>query len=754
MTTPLRIHQEIQVEGVVQGVGFRPYVVRLATKYTQYGWVKNTASGVFISVEGEEQAQQQFIEALQTQLPPVAQISALTLTQQPSANFNQFAILPSIHDTNLSIFSLPDIATCRDCINDIFNPNSRYFRYPFTSCCHCGPRYTITSRQPFDRKNTSMAEFTLCKHCQHEYESMDNRRFHAQTMGCRECGVQLSFSTSQGDVLAQANNALEQAITQLRAGNIIALKGIGGYQLLVDATNQVAVERLRERKKRLMKPFAIMVKNMAAAQTLCAIDDVEKEALISYAAPIVLLQSHQHNRLAPAVSPTLSTLGVMLPYSPLHHLLLNEIDFPLVVTSGNRQNEPICIDDAQAFTTLRGIADYFLTHNRPILRALDDSVVRVIHGKITVLRRARGFAPLPIKLPIFDNQINVSALAVGGHLKNTIALSRGNYAVLSQHLGDLDTQETQTHAENTMNELHTFYGIHPKEIMHDAHLDYGSSQFVAQLPLKKHAIQHHYAHALSCMAENGLKPPALGIVWDGAGLGLDNTLWGGEFLRIHEKGFSRFAHFRTFPLIGGYKAIQEPRRAALGLLFELYGESAFERVDLPFTTHEKALMKMALNNQLNCHRTSSVGRLFDAISSLVGLCHINNYEGHAAMQLENCAILINETHCYEFNIQKKIPAVIDWQPMIEQILYDISHQSAAYCATILHNTLAKVCVKIAQSSNEKTVVLSGGCFQNAQLTQRIFEQLNTAGFEVYCHSQIPPNDGGLALGQLYAGYFL
>jgi hydrogenase maturation protein HypF len=753
MTAPLRIHQEIQIEGIVQGVGFRPYVVRLATKYTQYGWVKNTASGVFISIEGEEQAQQQFIDALQTQLPPVAQISALTLTQQPSANFTHFAILPSIHDTNLSIFSLPDIATCGDCINDIFNPNSRYFRYPFTSCCHCGPRYTITSRQPFDRKNTSMAEFTLCKHCQHEYESMANRRFHAQTMGCRECGVQLSFSTSQGDVLAQVNDALEQAITQLRAGNIIAVKGIGGYQLLVDATNQVAVERLRERKKRLMKPFAIMVKNMAAAQTLCAINDIEKEALTSYASPIVLLQSHQCNKLANAVSPQLSTLGVMLPYSPLHHLLLNDIDFPLVVTSGNRQNEPICIDDAQAFTILHGIADYFLTHNRPILRALDDSVVRVINHKITVLRRARGFAPLPIKLPIVDNANNISTLAVGGHLKNTFALSQGNYAVLSQHLGDLETQETQIHVEKTVDEMQTFYGITPKRIMHDTHLDYASSQLVSR-PLEKHAIQHHYAHALSCMAENGLTAPALAIVWDGAGLGLDNTLWGGEFLRIHEKGFSRFAHFRTFPLIGGHKAMEEPRRAALGLLFELYGDLAFERMNLPFSAHEQALMKMALNNQLNCPRTSSVGRLFDAVSSLLGLCHLNTYEGQAAMQLENCAILINKTHCYEFNIQKKIPAVIDWQPMIEQILYDTLHHPPAYCATILHNTLAKVCINIAQLSNEKTVVLSGGCFQNAQLTQRVVDQLNAAGFDVHCHSQVPPNDGGLALGQLYAGHFL
>ncbi len=754
MTTPLRIHQEIQIEGMVQGVGFRPFVVRLAQQFALYGWVKNTALGVSIAIEGEAPSQRSFIHALQTQLPPIASISHFNVIQRALENFTAFDIHPSVHDTHLSLFSLPDIATCRDCVDDIFNPNSRYYRYPFTSCCHCGSRYSITSRQPFDRQNTSMAEFILCKHCQHEYESIDNRRFHAQTMGCHECGVQLAFSTSQGDVLAQRNNALEQAITQLRAGKIIALKGTGGYQLLVDATNQVAVERLRERKKRVMKPFAIMVKNMAIVRTLCAINDIEKEALTSYAAPIVLLKSHHPNGLAPAVSPQLSTLGVMLPYSPLHHLLLNDIDFPLVVTSGNRQSEPICIDDAQAYKHLEGIADYFLTHNRPILRALDDSVVRLINQKITVLRRARGFAPLPIKLPIFNDKKNANALAVGGHLKNTVALSQGNDVLLSQHLGDLDTHETQIHVSSTMNELQTFYGISPKRIMHDAHIDYASSQLIAQRPLEKYAVQHHYAHALSCMAENGLRPPVLGIVWDGSGLGLDNTLWGGEFLRVHEKGFSRFAHFRTFPLIGGHKAIKEPRRAALGLLVELYGKSAFERTDLPFSTHEKALMQLAVTNQLNCPRTSSAGRLFDAISSLLGLCHINDYEGQGAMQLEDCAILTENTDCYEFKIEQKIPIVIDWEPMIEQILYDIAHRSQSYIATVLHNTLATICINIAQIENKKTVVLSGGCFQNARLAQQVFEQLQTAGFEVYSHSQVPPNDGGLALGQIYAGHFL
>ncbi len=750
MPTPLLVHHHVLIEGLVQGVGFRPFVVRLAGKFSQRGWVKNTASGVLIAVEGESAMQQQFLHALQTQLPPVAHIRRFSRVAKEVKHFTDFAILPSVHDSALSLFSLPDIATCAACIDDIFNPSSRYFRYPFTSCCHCGPRYSITLRQPFDRQHTSMAAFMLCHACLCEYQSVDNRRFHAQTIGCNDCGVQLRFLSANGHALGQADDALKSAVLALREGKIVAVKGIGGYQLVVDATNEKAITRLRERKKRAMKPFAIMVQTLAQAHTLCHINTIEENALTSYAAPIVLLTRRAQGGVAPNVSPKRATLGVMLPYSPLHHLLLHDVARPLVVTSGNPQSEPICIDDEQAFEALSGIADYFLIHNRPIVRALDDSVVRVIHQKTTVLRRARGFAPLPIALPTFHDNSPINVLAVGGHLKNTFALSAGDYALLSPHLGDLTTPATQKHAQHTRHALQHFYDITPTRVMHDTHLDYASTHLAQKLPMEKQAIQHHYAHALACMADNGLRPPALGIVWDGAGLGLDNTLWGGEFLTLHQQGFSRFAHFRTFPLIGAEKAIQEPRRAALGMLFEVYGQGAFEKLSLPFSTQEIALMKMALTRQLNCPRTSSVGRLFDGFSSLLGLCHYNDYEGQGACILEDCAILIKNITAYPYTIHSQKPFVVDWEPLLRALLKDMTHHPVAYCAMRLHETFAAICVTIAQIATKQKMVLSGGCFQNALLTQRVFEHLNATGFDVYSHGQVPPNDGGLSLGQLYA----
>jgi hydrogenase maturation protein HypF len=746
----MRVHSQIEIRGIVQGVGFRPFIARLATRFAQNGWIKNTSLGVLISIEGSQIQQQEFLATLQTELPPFAEIHDLKITALPLANFEKFEIVQSVADSQIAAFSLPDIATCPECVEDIFNPQSRYFRYPFTSCCSCGARYSIATRQPYDRENTSMAEFKLCTDCQNEYQTMDNRRFHAQTLACEKCGIQLRFLDKFGDVLAEKDAALKRAVEQLKAGKIIALKGIGGYQLIVDATNQNAVERLRERKKRPMKPFALMVSNFAAAQTLCDISELEQTALTSSAAPIVLLKRREpFFAISEAVAPQQSLLGVMLAYSPLHHLLLHDLGLPIVATSGNRSNEPICIDDTQALENLADIADYFLIHNREILRPLDDSIVREINGKITVLRRARGFAPLPIKLnpspPQFSRGEKV--LAVGGQMKNTIAITHKNQAILSQHLGDLDSEATRHQFQKTLADLQNAYDFEPLRVMHDLHPDYVSSQFAANLNIEKHAVQHHYAHALSCMAENDLQPPALGIVWDGTGLGLDGTLWGGEFLLIHEKGFERLAHFQTFSLVGGSKAIQEPRRVALSLLFEIYGESAFEKMNFDFSTNEKNLLKLALTKNLNCPKTSSLGRLFDAVASLLELCHVNQYEGHAAMLLENCATKSDTTDFYDCEIVENI---IDWKPIIEQLLLDKTTKSINYCAAKFHNTLAQISVEIAIRANQKNIVLSGGCFQNAVLTKKVLNCLIVANFTVHTHQNVPPNDGGLALGQLYA----
>jgi hydrogenase maturation protein HypF len=712
----------------------------------------NTTAGVTIAIEGASEQQQNFLSDLNNQLPPFAEIKSLSITHQALANFRDFQVKASTTDGKQSAFVLPDIATCPDCISDIFDPASRYYLYPFTSCCHCGPRYSIMFRQPYDRNRTSMAKFKVCQDCEQDYQSIDDRRFHAQTFACSSCGPQLFVLDDAGHLLAEKQRALTIARQHLQAGKIIAIKGIGGFQLLVDATNQQAIERLRQRKHRPQKPFALMVADLTSAQQLCEINELEQVALASPAAPIVLLKRRDNTVptfIADAVAPDSQLLGLMLAYSPLHHLLLYGMGSPVVATSGNRQNEPICTDDQQALTRLAGIADYFLTHNRPILRPLDDSIVRLINGKITVLRRARGYTPLPITLKAAIPE----ALAVGGQLKSTIAISHDQEVIVSQHLGDLDSEASQQQFQATLTDLQKFYQIKSTRFMYDLHKGYFSSQLVDNLSGSKHPVQHHYAHALSCMAEHGLEPPALGIVWDGSGLGSDNTLWGGEFLLITPQGFQRYAHFRYFSLPGGVKAIQEPRRAALGLLHEIFAADVFEHPDLPFTTQELLLLQSALTKQLNCPRTSSVGRLFDAVASLLEICQLNQYEGQAAMALENSAASMPSGLCYQFELLHGPPILIDWQITIEQILNDIAHSPAGYIATKFHNTLAEIILAVAERAGQQNIVLSGGCFQNALLMEKAVSKLNTAGFNVYCHEKIPPNDGGLALGQLYAAKY-
>ncbi len=737
----------------MQGVGFRPFVVRLAKQNLQNGWIANTTDGVSITIEGLADNQQQFLHDLNNRLPPFAEIQSLTITQEPLAGYNDFQIRSSLVDSKRSAFVLPDIATCQECITDIFSPDSRFYRYPFTSCSYCGPRYSILYNQPYDRNRTSMAAFTTCSKCDHDYHSMDNRRFHAQTIACPACGPQLLLLDEAGKTLEEKDTALRVAAQQLHKGKIVAIKGIGGFQLLVDAANQAAIERLRRLKHRPQKPFAIMAPDLTSAKKLCLINELEQNALLSPAAPIVLLKRHVAQdsiSISKAVAPDTHLLGIMLPYSPLHRLLLHEFGAPLVATSGNRQNEPICIDDKQALHRLRDIADFFLTHNRSIMRPLDDSIVRSINRKMTVLRRARGYSTLPVQL----NSPLPDAMAVGGQLKSTLAICQDNHAILSQHLGDLDSEASQQQFQTTLKDLQQLYQIEAKHIMHDLHKGYVSSQFAFNLPGNKQPVQHHYAHALSCMAEHGLEPPVLGIVWDGSGLGDDNTLWGGEFLLITEQGYKRIAHLRPFSLPGGIKAIQEPRRAALGLLYEIYAEKAFDQFKLQFNPKELTLLKPALIKQLNCARTSSAGRLFDAAASLLGLCQVNQYEGQAAMMLENSASAIATDQVFPYRLIEGKTVVIDWQLTFEHLLEDINQSNSALIAAKLHNTFAEMMLSVAILAEQKTIVLSGGCFQNAVLVEKAVGKLTMADFTVYCHEKIPPNDGGLALGQLVAANYL
>jgi len=729
----------------------RPFIARLAGLCRQNGWVANTAEGLTIAIEGEPGLQQQFLESLHSQLPPLARIVSLTVNRQPAAHYPDFQIKASRDKGGTSAYVLPDIAACAECINDLFNPDSRFYRYPFTSCTNCGPRYSIMRSLPYDRERTTMAGFALCADCERDYRSADNRRFHAQTLACPTCGPALSLLDPAGKRLAERDGALLAASDYLREGKIVAVKGIGGFQLWVDAANQAAIERLRQRKHRPQKPFALMVANLAAAKQLGIINAIELQTLTSPAAPIVLLRRRESAPVADAVAPGTDLLGVILAYAPLHHLLLREFGSAVVATSGNRQNEPVCIDNDQALDRLADIADVFLTHDRPILRPLDDSIVRLIGGQMTVLRRARGYAPLPalLKTALPD------ALAVGGHLKNTIAVCHDRQMILSPHIGDLDCAASRRQFEAALTDLRQFYRLKPQRWMRDLHDGYGSSQFaMREWQTASEKVQHHYAHILACMAEHGLEPPLLGVAWDGNGLGDDGTLWGGEFLRIHDHGFERYAHLRPFSLPGGGKAIEEPRRAALGLLHEIYGERVFDLNFLPFTESELQLLSPVLAKQINCPRTTSAGRLFDAVASLLGLCHLNQYEGQAAMALENCAARSESDAAYPFRIIDNEPRVIDWQGAIEALLADMPNRDAELIAKKFHNTLAEMILAIASRAGEQTIVLSGGCFQNACLVEAAVERLLATGFQVFRHQNIPPNDGGLALGQLYATKYI
>ncbi|WP_374090541.1 carbamoyltransferase HypF [Methylomicrobium lacus] len=729
----------------------RPFIARLAGLCRQNGWVANTAEGLTIALEGEPGLQQQFLDRLQSQLPPLAGIVSLTVEKQPPANYRDFQIKASRDKGSTSAYVLPDIAVCADCINDIFNPDSRFYRYPFTSCTNCGPRYSIMQSLPYDRERTTMTGFALCADCERDYRSADNRRFHAQTLACPNCGPVLSLLDAAGKRLAERDGALLAASDYLREGKIIAVKGIGGFQLWVGAANQAAIERLRFRKHRPQKPFALMAADLAAAQELCSVNDLERQTLTSPAAPIVLLRRRESAKVADAVAPDTDLLGVMLAYAPLHHLLLREFGAAVVATSGNRQNEPICIDNDQALDRLADIADVFLTHNRPIQRPLDDSIVRLIGGKMTLLRRARGYAPLPVLL----KTALPDALAVGGHLKNTVAVCHDRQMILSPHIGDLDCAASRQQFEAALTDLRQFYRIKPERWMRDLHDGYGSSQFaMREWQTASGKVQHHYAHILACMAEHGLEPPLLGVAWDGNGLGDDGALWGGEFLKIHGHGFERYVHLRPFSLPGGGKAIEEPRRAALGLLHEMYKEPVFDLNFLPFSESELQLLRPVLAKQINCPRTTSAGRLFDAVASLLGLCQINQYEGQAAMALENCASRNDCEAAYPFRIIDSKPMIIDWQDAIEALLADIPNRDAELIAKKFHNTLAEMILAIAKRAGEPTIVLSGGCFQNACLVEATVERLETAGFKVFRHQNIPPNDGGLALGQLYATKYI
>jgi hydrogenase maturation protein HypF len=744
---------EISIQGAVQGVGFRPFVYRLAGDLGLAGWVANTPEGVLIEAEGDGQRILTFLLRLQEEKPRHASIQNVRTRALPVDGATGFLILPSGQSGAATAEILPDLATCPECLSDILDPANRRYRYPFTNCTFCGPRFTIIEALPYDRRNTTMKEFSMCPRCREEYGDPADRRFHAQPTACPECGPQLSLWTAAGETADRRNDALLAAADALRRGMIVAVKGLGGFHLMADARNGEAVRRLRIRKQRDEKPFAVMFPDLAAVKGSCCVTDAEATLLASGAAPIVLVRRLPEAGVSAEAAPGNPMIGALLPYTPLHHLLMREVGFPVIATSGNRSEEPICIDERDALRRLAGVADVFLVHDRPIARHCDDSVARVAGGSVMLLRRARGFAPRPVHL---GRSATRPLLAVGAHQKNTVALLAGRNAVVSQHIGDLGSPRAFDSFRRAVASLEELYPGAVEDIACDMHPGYLSTQYAREEGARVRPVQHHYAHVASCMAEHHLNGRVLGVAWDGTGYGTDATVWGGEFLLTGGGTYRRTASFRTFALPGGEKAVREPRRTAVGLLYELFGDALFDREDLlpvrAFSDAERHLLRQAVARTTFSPRTSSAGRLFDAVASILGICHQANFEGQAAMMLEHAAAAGDDLPSYPYGLSTAADggcARVDWGPMIEAMLAEPGDSPAAVSARF-HATLARIIVDIARREGEPRVVLTGGCFQNAVLLERTIRLLRAEGFQPFWHHLVPPNDGGIALGQLYA----
>lgn len=754
--------RRMAVRGVVQGVGFRPFVYRLAQQYGIAGWVRNTSWGVEMEVEGTMEALAQFVRALREQAPPLAHIESLTEEDILPSGHERFEIVHSEPQDGAYQLISPDIATCADCQREIFDPQDRRYRYPFTNCTNCGPRFTIIEDVPYDRPLTTMRAFTMCPTCQREYNNPLDRRFHAQPNACPVCGPQLTLLDAQGQPVA--GDAMAEAVAQLRQGHIVAIKGLGGYQLACDATNAQAVARLRERKRRPHKPFAVMVANLTAAEQHAHIMPAERELLTSSAAPIVLLPWRASSSIAREVAPNSHVIGLMLPYTPLHHILLGDVGLPLIMTSGNLSEEPIARDNDEALRRLAGIADYFLTHNRDIYARYDDSVWFAPVGGPQPIRRARGYAPFPLRLPYEMRPI----LACGAELKNTFCLTRERYAFLSQHIGDMQNLETLNHYEETIALYERLFHVKPEVIAHDMHPDYMATRYaLSRRGLPHVAIQHHHAHLAACLADAGETSSAIGVILDGTGYGLDGRIWGGEFLVGDARGFQRAAHLEYLPLPGGEGAIHKPYRLALAYTRVLLKTDEVPEPLLDIPEAERRLIAHMVDGHLQTPLTSSAGRLFDAVSALLGVCCETSYEAQAAIELEMLSDADDAAslpYPYEISASNGVQAwghsaqyvrqtcVLRLAPLWKEVMQDISRgMSASRIGRRFHASVAQmvvdVCQRLRAQTGLQTVALSGGCFQNRLLLALIVPRLQERGFRVLMHRQVPCNDGGLALGQ-------
>ena len=741
---------EIKITGIVQGIGFRPFIFGLAEAHSIRGWVLNNEKGVLIDAESEDRDLDAFVQNIPKLAPPLARIESFDIKYLAPLGYTLFEIRKSEEAQEKFVLISPDLATCDSCLSELFSAGNFRYRYPFINCTLCGPRFTIIQDIPYDRHKTTMAPFIMCPVCRKEYGNPRDRRFHAQPNACPACGPSLRLKDREGQEVP--GDPIEKTFDLLVRGKIVAIKGLGGFHLACDARNQDAVSSLRSRKFREDKPFAVMCRNLEEVKEYCDVTEEEANLLQSVERPIVLLKKKESSPVANAVAPYQDTLGTMLPYSPLHHLLLNGPLKTLVMTSGNRSDEPISYDDEEALHRLSKIADYFLFHNREIHMRCDDSVTRIFEGKPYILRRSRGYVPFPIKLSFPLKMI----LACGGELKNTFCLTRGNYAFVSHHIGDLENLETLTSFEEGIEHFRRLFYIEPTAVAYDLHPDYLSTQYALSIPnIPMMGVQHHHAHIVSAMAENGIDGDVIGVALDGTGFGLDGTLWGSEFIISNLRDFDRLAHLKKLPMPGGSMAIKEPWRMAMVYLSEAFGDEATQlRIDLlkRVDLQKWDILKRATEKKINSPLTSSMGRLFDAVSSLLSIRDEVRYEGQAAIELEKIADP-GVKEAYPFCLREDgVPMTIDPTEMTRRIVRDlIEGTPSSRIAGKFHRTVARLIVETCEVIRSKhglgRVVLSGGVFQNILLLSLVTESLRNSGFHVYTHHLVPTNDGGISLGQ-------
>jgi hydrogenase maturation protein HypF len=740
----------IEVSGIVQGVGFRPFVYRLAGELGINGSVVNTPDGVKIEAAAELERLRTFLEALRFQAPPQAVIEDIRSVETPAFDATSFAIRESSGEGRKQTLISPDLATCDDCLRELCDPRDRRYRYPFINCTNCGPRFTIIRDTPYDRPLTTMSAFAMCEDCAREYHDPADRRFHAQPNACPVCGPRLWLADAGGEELE--GDAVKAAAARIAEGEVVALKGLGGFHLACDATSSEAVSRLRERKRRYAKPLAVMVRDLEEAGRYCHVSAADALLLTSPRRPIVLLREREGSRLSSELAPGLRHQGIFLPYTPLHHLLMVETGTPLVMTSGNLSEEPIAKDNDEALRRLAEVADCFLLHDRDILVRYDDSVTRSLDEREYPVRRARGYAPYPVKL---QRGSAVEVLALGAELKNTFCFLRGNHAFVGQHIGDMDNREAVEHYEEAMRAIGRLFSLAPRVIAHDLHPEYLTTQMAGEYDLPRVGVQHHHAHIASCMADNDLEGRVIGVSWDGTGYGPDGTVWGGEFLVCDEKDFERAAHLAVYPMPGGEVCIKELHRMAFGVLWEVCANEAdaVARFAELFAARasEAKILAAQIKSGFNTPLTSSAGRIFDAAAALMGLRERAFYEGQAACELE--AVAAGDIPPYPCELDtSSSPWIVDTRPMFAALLEDIGrHAGKPQMATAFHAALAgavvETCGKLSRETGIDRVALSGGVFQNELLTMAVVAGLRKQGLAPYLHRRVPCNDGGISLGQ-------